>query len=114
MRYLALALALLGGVIGFMTGLFLNGNAFVVLFHAVGEHPHLWLAVIAWASSLLGVAGGLLLIVRPKWGATLTLAASVAGVFGSMGLWLLAGSFFFAAAMIAFYTDSTDRPVSTN
>ncbi len=114
MRYLGFALAVIGGVLGLLIGLFLNGSVFSIIAQAVGQHPHHMLALITWLASLVGIAGGIAMMFSPRLGAALTLVASVAGVFGSMGLWVLAGSFFFSAAMVGLYKDPSDRTIMSN
>ena len=114
MRYLGLFLAVVGGLLGLLIGLFLNGSVFTIIAQAVGQHPHHMLAVITWGASIVGMAGGITMLFLPKIGAAMTLFASVVGVFGSLGLWVLAGSFFFSAAMVGLYQDSGERTVASN
>ena len=114
MRYLGFSLAVAGGILGLLIGLFLNGSLFTVIAQAVGQHPHHMLAIITWGASIVGVAGGVAMLFLPKLGASITLIASVIGVFGSLGLWVLAGSFFFSAAMVGLYKDPSERIVPSN
>ncbi len=114
MRYLGFFLAVAGGVLGLLIGLFLNGSVFSIIAQAVGQHPHHVLAVITWVASIVGVAGGVAMLFLPKLGAAMTIVASVIGVFGSLGLWVLAGSFFFSAAMVGLYKDTAEKVVPSN
>lgn len=102
MKFAGFALALVGAVVGFLTGLLEHGNLIGHELAAQPGNPQVQMAYVTLAVSVLGALGAFVILFRPRAGAAISLFVTVVGVFGAYVLWEFAGSFFLVAALLGF------------
>lgn len=108
MKIAAFVLAVVGAVIGVLTGLVEHGAWFGKSLAGTPASPQIGLSYVTFAMSAVGLLGGFTLLAKPRLGAALCLLATVGGVLGAYVLWEAAGSFLFVSALLAFAWSGQD------
>lgn len=88
MRIIACIVAVLGGIVGALTG----------VFQLEAHSSYAW---ITMAMSLLGALGGVLVLMRWRFSTWWLLFVALAGAFPDSILWEGAGSFFLVSALMS-------------